>query len=122
MVLWSDKKRRFGLLLSFTRYTLTEDRFTCETGLLSLKEEDIQLYRVLDVEMKIPLGDRLFGTGTIVLHSSDKTAPLFEVKSIPDHRGVKELIYTAVEKAKAARRIRTAEILDDGDFEGMNET
>lgn len=122
MVLWSDKKRRFGLPLSFTRYTLTEDRFTCETGLLSLKEEDIQLYRVLDVDMKIPLGDRLFGTGTIVLHSSDKTAPLFEVKSIPDPRGVKELIYTAVEKAKAARRIRTAEILDDGDFEGMDET
>lgn len=112
-ILWQDKRRRFGLPLSFTRYELHEDRFTCRRGLLSLHEEDIPLYRVMDVEMQIPLGQRLFGTGTILIYSSDKTAANFSVKAIKNPQVVKEMIYEAVEKAKAARRVRTAEVLDD---------
>lgn len=112
-ILWQDKRRRFGLPLSFTRYELHEDRFTCRRGLLNLHEEDIPLYRVMDVEMQIPLGQRLFGTGTILIYSSDKTAATFSVKAIKNPQAVKEMIYEAVEKAKAARRVRTAEVLDD---------
>lgn len=112
-MLWSDRKRHFGLPLSFTRYRLTEDLFTCESGLLNLREEDIQLYRIRDLELRLPLSQRVFGTGTIVVHSSDTTSPTFEIKSVKDPRKVKDTIYAAVEKAKEARRMRTTEILDD---------
>ena len=40
-VLWADRKRHLGLPLSFTKYSLTETRLFCETGLLNLKEEEM---------------------------------------------------------------------------------
>ena len=33
--LWKDRKRYFGLPLSFTRYSLSEDRLFCEKGVQS---------------------------------------------------------------------------------------
>lgn len=51
--LWSDKKRLLllGLPLSFTRYTCTDEKFIVETGVLSTREDEIRLYRILDLTM-----------------------------------------------------------------------
>ena len=65
---WSDKKRTlFGLPLSFTRYFLTETKFITRKGFLSLEEDELELYKVVDKKMQLPFGQRLFGCGTIVL-------------------------------------------------------
>ena len=34
--LWKDRKRRLGLPLSFTRYSLSEDRLFCELSLIHI--------------------------------------------------------------------------------------
>ena len=121
-ILWNDRKRRFGLPLSFTKYRLTEDRIFCETGFLNLHEEEILLYRVRDLELKMSLGQRIFGVGSVLIHSSDKTNPSLELKNIKRPREVKEQIYQQVEACKEARRMRTREFVgDDGcehDLEG----
>ena len=44
--LWSDRRRRLGMPLSFTRYALSEDRLFLETGLVTTRSEEILLYRV----------------------------------------------------------------------------
>ena len=49
--LWKDRKRYFGLPISFTRYRLSENRIFRETGLFNLKEEEVLLYRVRDPKM-----------------------------------------------------------------------
>ena len=65
-IIWKDRKRPiFGLPLSFTRYKLTEEKLLINTGLLSIKEEEIQLYRIMDVTLKCSLWQRLFNVGTI---------------------------------------------------------
>ena len=74
--LWSDRRRRLGLPLSLTRYSLSEDRLFLETGLLSTRCEEILLYRVRDLSMKISLGQRIFGVGTVTVQSSDKSCPV----------------------------------------------
>lgn len=112
--LWRDRKRHFGLPLSFTRYSLTEDRIFMETGLLNTELEEILLYRVRDIGMKISLGQRIFGVGTVVLVSSDKTAPKLELKNIRNPRLVKEQIHQQVEEMKLKRRLRVGEVLEDG--------
>ena len=48
--LWKDRKRYFGLPLSFTRYALSEDRLFTSVGFLSIKDDEILLYRVRDLE------------------------------------------------------------------------
>ena len=119
--IWTDRKRHFGLPISFTKYSLSEDRLFRETGLLNLNEEEVLLYRVRDVSLSRSLWQRIFGVGTITVHSSDKTSPTLEVINVKDSKSVKELIFINVEKAKEARRMRATELLDDGaeddDFE-----
>lgn len=119
--IWTDRKRHFGLPISFTKYSLSEDRLFRETGFLNLNEEEVLLYRVRDVSLSRSLWQRIFGVGTITVHSSDKTSPTLEVINVKDSKSVKELIFTNVEKAKEERRMRATELLDDGaedsDFE-----
>ena len=43
--LWNDRKRYFGLPLSFTRYALSEDRLFVSEGFLTIKDDEILLYR-----------------------------------------------------------------------------
>ena len=111
--LWKDRKRYLGMPISFTRYRLSEDRIFCETGCFNLTEEEILLYRVRDLELKRSFGQRIFGVGTICIHSSDKTNPHLDLKNVKNPKMVKELIYQTVEAAKDARRMRTMEVMDD---------
>lgn len=114
--LWKDRRRRLGLPLSFTRYLLSEDRLFCETGLLNLKASEVLLYRVQDLELTMTLGQRIFGVGTVCVHSSDKSSPHMDLKNVRHPRQVKELIHRNVEAAKERRRMRTTELLgrEDG--------
>ena len=111
--LWRDRRRRLGLPLSFTKYRLTEDRLFRETGLLNTTEEEILLYRVRDLELRRSLGQRIFGVGSVIVHSSDTTTPTLELKSVKRARDVKELLYRQVESCKDQRRMRTMEVVGE---------
>ena len=115
--LWQDRKRHLGLPLSFTRYQLSEDRIFCIKGFLNIHEEEVLLYRVRDMELRMSLGQRIFGVGSVIVHSSDKTMPTLELKNIRIPREVKEMIFRQVEDCKAQRRMRTMEFVggDAGD-------
>ncbi|MCI5929255.1 MAG: PH domain-containing protein [Pseudoflavonifractor capillosus] len=115
--LWKDRKRILGLPITFTRYRLSEDRIFRETGLLNLKEEEVLLYRVRDLELKRSLFQRIFGVGTVCVHSSDKTTPHLDLLNIKNPREVKELLHRQVEEMKLSRRMRTTELL--GSEEGQ---
>ena len=114
-ILWTDRKRYLGMPISFTKYRLTEDRLFHEKGLLTVHEEEVLLYRVRDLELKMTLGQRLFGVGSVIVHSSDKTAPALELMNVKDPRGVKEQLYRQVEKCKEQRRMKTMEFVGDGE-------
>ena len=118
--LWKDRKRYFGLPLSFTRYSLSEDRLFISVGLLNIKDDEILLYRVRDIDTRRSLWQRLFGVGTVTVMSSDKTMPTLVLKNVKDPVMVKELIHQQVEQMKIRRRVRFGEIATtdaDGDGE-----
>ena len=112
--LWKDRKRILGMPISFTRYRLSEDRLFFEKGLLNLKADEVLLYRVQDLELTISLAQRIFGVGTVCVHSSDKSIPHLDLKDIKHPREVKELIHQCVEDAKDRRRMRATEVLGRG--------
>ena len=115
-MLWKDRKRHLGLPISFTKYSLSggeAPRIFRETGLFNLKEEEGLLYRVRDITLTRSFFQRIFGVGTVSLHSSDKTTPTLDLVNISKSKDVKELIFSKVEQAKANRRMRTTELLDD---------
>ena len=109
--LWKDRKRYFGLPLSFTRYCLSEDRLFISEGFLNLKDDEVLLYRVRDIDTRRTLWQRIFGVGTISVMSSDKTMPTLVLKNVRDPMMVKELIHNQVEETKIRRRVRFGEIM-----------
>ena len=119
--LWKDRKRYLGLPLSFTRYALSEDRLFLSVGFLNIKDDEILLYRVRDIDVERSIWQRLFGVGTVTVVSSDKTMPTLVLKNVKDPVFVKELIHKQVEEMKIRRRVRVGEImgneLDDADGE-----
>ena len=121
--LWKDRKRYFGMPLSFTRYALSEDRLFVSVGLLNIKDDEVLLYRVRDIDTERSLFQRLFGVGTITVMSSDKSMPNLVLKNIKDPVMVKEIIHKQVEDMKIKRRVRVGEIMGneiddaDGEFE-----
>ncbi len=114
--LWEDRKRYFGLPLSFTRYALSDDRLFISVGFLNIKDDEILLYRVRDIDTSRSLWQRLFGVGTVTVMSSDKTMPTLVLQNIKDPIFVKELIHKQVEEAKIKRRVRFGEIMTDADI------
>ena len=118
--IWKDRKRYFGMPLSFTRYAMSEDRLFTSEGFLNIKDDEILLYRVRDIDTSRNLWQRLFGVGTVVVMSSDKSMPNLVLKNIKDPVAVKELIHEQVEEMKLRRRVRVGEIMTadtDGDGE-----
>ena len=118
--IWKDRKRYFGMPISFTRYALSEDRLFLSQGFLNIKDDEILLYRVRDIDTRRSLWQRLFGVGTVTVISSDKTMPSLVLKNIKDPIFVKELIHRQVEEMKIRRRVRFGEIMtatDDDDLD-----
>ena len=112
--LWKDRKRVLGMPLSFTRYAMSEDRLFVSVGFLILKDDEVILYRVRDIDTKRSLGQRILGVGTVTVVSSDKTMPNLVLKNIKNPIAVKEMIHQQVEEMKIRRRVRLGEIMGAG--------
>ena len=119
-IIWRDRKRTFlGLPLSFTVYTLTGEKLLIRTGFLRQNEEEIRLYRILDVTLKRSLGERLWGLGTIHCCSADQSTPEFDISRIRSSAQVKDLLSDLVEKEREARRVSSREFMD-GDADDIH--
>lgn len=121
--LWKDRKRWLGMPITFTRYALSEDRLFVSEGFLNIKDDEILLYRIRDIDTQRNLWQRIFGVGTVTVVSSDKTMPTLVLKNVKDPVFVKELLHKQVEEMKIKRRVRLGEIMtsnmsdDDSDLD-----
>lgn len=118
--LWQDKKRILGMPISFTKYSISNDRIFVETGLLNTKFDEVLLYRVRDLSLSITLGQRIFGVGSVLVHSSDKTTPHLLLQNVKNPMQVKELLHNTVEKIKVEKGVRVGEYIED-DGHGCND-
>jgi uncharacterized membrane protein YdbT with pleckstrin-like domain len=120
---WHDRKRIFfGLPWSFTRYYLTEEKMIVDTGFLSRKEDEIRLYRIMDITLKCSLWERLFGLGTIHCCTADKTSPELDILHIKDAKRVKEMLSDTVETERERKRVSMREFVGYGEMDGMDDT
>ena len=120
--IWKGKKCYCGLPISFTRYAVSEDRLFLSTGFFTIRDEEVLLYRIRDINTSRTLWQRICGVGTVTVISSDKSMPTLVMKNVKDPLGVKEMLHSQVEEMKRQRRVRVGEIMtDDIDDEEMEE-
>lgn len=116
--IWRERKRIiFGLPWSFTVYKLTEQKLLVETGFLNKREEEVRLYRVMDLTLNRPLEQRLWGLGTIHCCTADRSTPEFDISRIKNAEQVKNLISDMVEKERNKRRVSTREFMSVDDHD-----
>ena len=126
-VLWRARKRLtfFGLPWTFTVYRLTKDRLFIKQGFFTTREDEVRLYRILDISLKRTLIQKMFGLGTIQCHSSDKTMGHFDIINVKKSYDVKNLLSDLIEQERMEKRVSNREFIsdpdcdfdDDGDFE-----
>lgn len=110
--IWSDKKRTiFGLPISFTRYYLTENRLITREGFLNVKEDELELYRIVDKSLSRSICQRIFGCGTITLFCKDADTPEKQVVSIKCPREVSDLIGSYVSQYRDRYSIRGRDMI-----------
>ncbi len=111
---WKQRKRIWcGLPWTFTVYSLSEDRLFIDSGVFTKRQDEVRLYRVLDVSLKRSLGQRIFGMGTIHICSSDKTMKDFDLINIKNSKDVKEMISEYVETQREKKRVVSREYMTD---------
>lgn len=101
-----EKKRIkfFGLPLSFTKYTITEEKVTITSGFLNITEDDCYMYKIQDVRLTRSLGERIFKLGTITCYTGDTTHPELTMIHIKHAGEIKNYIMKYSEEARRKRR------------------
>ncbi len=111
---WTDRKRIiFGLPWTFTKYTLNENCLFIKRGVFSISEEEIRLYRILDITMRRSFWERLFGLGTIHLCTADKSTPEIDILHIKKPKQIRTLLSDMIEKERSERYVGIREFMGD---------
>jgi uncharacterized membrane protein YdbT with pleckstrin-like domain len=109
--IWKDRKRTFlGLPWSFTRYSLYPRKLVLKKGFFTITEDEILLYRILDLRLIRTLGQRIFGLGTIVVISGDATSPEFKILSVKKSGMVKDRISELVDAERTRLNLKGREL------------
>ncbi|HEV8247578.1 MAG TPA: PH domain-containing protein [Polyangiaceae bacterium] len=92
-------------------YRVTTRRVVVETGILSKRLEQVDLYRVNDYTVLRPFGQRVMGTGTLQLRTMDKSSPEVLLAGIKtDVVALYEKVRVATEADKKRRGVRPLEM------------
>lgn len=123
-VLWSGKKCIAGIPMSFTRYIITDTILYTKIGFLNVKEDELELYRIIDKTLSFSLGQRMCGCGTITVTSKDADTPTKLLKSIKKTRDVKKILDEAVKVQRDKYYVRGRDMVGangmyDADNDGV---
>jgi len=88
-------------------YRISTRRIVVESGVLSKRLEQIDLYRIVDYTVERSLGQRLLGTGNLLLKTLDKTSPQLNIRNIKtDVVALYERLRIATEADRVRRSVR----------------
>lgn len=94
------------LLTMSHRYTVSDQRLRESTGILFRQTEELELYRVKDITVQLPLLYRILGRGRVILQTSDRSTPVVVLNAIEDPYAVADMLRHCVEQCRAAKGVR----------------
>jgi uncharacterized membrane protein YdbT with pleckstrin-like domain len=90
-----------------THYRVTSQRIVVETGILNKRLDQIDLYRIHDYVVERPLGQRMLGTGNLLLSTQDRSTPAIKLVDLStDVVQLYERLRKATEVEKRRRGVR----------------
>lgn len=109
-ILWKDRKRILGLPLSFTIYTVDENRLYVQQGLFSTSVSELLLYRVLDIKSHRSFGQKLLGVGDVTLYNNDASDSQIVLKNIRNPEAVRRFLSQIIETRRTEKGVTGREM------------
>lgn len=105
-IVFNERKRIlfFGLPWTFTKYSITKDLITVNTGFFKKEENDCYMYKVQDVKLTTSLLERMMGLGTITCYTGDVTNAQLVIQRVKHSKEIKDYLLKASEEARMKRR------------------
>lgn len=104
-VLWKDRKHFMWFPFSFTKYEVRNSRLYTQKGLLRTTYDEVLLYRILDITMTQTLGQKIFGTGTLLVCAKANRDGDVLLENVKRPRMVNDMLSELVEKARDKKRV-----------------
>ena len=98
------------LKTKFTKIEITEERIIEQTGILSRKTDEAELYRVKDIRLDEPFYLRIFGLSNILIVTSDKTSPIISLLGIKDGNKLRKELRDLVELRRDKKGVRERDL------------
>jgi uncharacterized membrane protein YdbT with pleckstrin-like domain len=98
------------LVVHNTHYVLTSQRLVTHSGVLNKHTDEVELYRVRDLQQQQPFMYRIFGLGHVAVVSSDTLTPVVPIIAQPNSTELRTMVRNAVEKRRVEKGIRVAEV------------
>ena len=109
-LIWKARRRNWlGLPWTFTLYLLDKDRLYIRTGFFNSQEDEVRLYRIVDVTLHRNLWQKLIGVGTLHCDSSDTTLTNFDVVNIRHAREVKQMMSKLIDDSRIRNKVYASE-------------
>lgn len=125
-ILWQGRKRNaIGLPLTFTKYILYSNKLVYRKGFINIVEDEVDLYKIRDKQLKITFLGRIFRYGTIVLFASSDYQENV-LKNIHGVRSVAKILEENINRERDKYRVRGRDMIgnightddDGGDDDG----
>lgn len=113
-IIWRDRKHVMWFPIGFEKYTVKNGRLYIDSGLFTTVSDQTLLYRITDIQLRRTLGQKLFGTGTIVLVSKVDADHEIVLRNIKDSQNVVHLLSELVEQARKNKNVVGKEFYGDG--------
>lgn len=86
-------------------YSVTTERVRITRGLLGRDREDIELFRIQDIDHSQGLSERMLNIGDITLRSADASQPEVVLRNVSDPEQVHEIVRRAMLDARERHRV-----------------
>ena len=95
-------------------FELTTERLRISHGVINQRIDEIELYRVKDIQMERPWWMRLTGLASIMLETSDRSIPRLVIPAIRGGEGLREILRKNVELQRDRKRVRETDFDEAG--------
>jgi membrane protein YdbS with pleckstrin-like domain len=100
-------------------YRLSTQRLFIVRGLVSRRVEELELFRVRDIQVVQSFWQRILNFGRMTVFSTDASAPRFEMVGVASPLKVKDAIRVHFRTARLRERVRPTEFISDFDEAGL---
>lgn len=99
------------LSVRFNKYKVTTERLITTRGIIFRKMEEVELFRIKDVNVSQSVLGRILNYGTVRIEATDTTTPTLKIKGIDRPIEIKEQLRSLYRKSRKKERVVNTELI-----------